>query len=146
MLSRDLGELDTKMVPFASTIRLMLDDSSREEGTCFRERDHELDLFVEITANEAVGNVDADTRLAHVAGLEHIEPTATHDLDFDRRQAARDDTRVGSNRIQKGGGGEASHHYSIGIAPGELEPVAGLHPVDVEVADSLPTPASYWAG
>jgi hypothetical protein len=142
MFSSDLCELHTKMALFAFAIGPVLDDSSCEEGTLSRECDHEFDFSVEIAASEAMGNVDADTRLTHIAGIQHVESSGTHDLNLDGRQTARNDTSIGPNRIQEGCGGETSHPYSIGVAPNGLERIARLRLAHVEVAVSLPMRAA----
>jgi len=142
MFSSDLCELHTEMAPFAFAIGLVLDDSSREEGTFSRECDHEFDFSVEIAAREAMRNVDADARLTHIACMQHVESSGTHDLNLDRRQAARVDSSVGPDRIQEGGGGETSHPSSIGVAANGLERIARLRLALLEIAVCLPMRAA----
>lgn len=82
MFSSDRCELHTKMAAFAFAIGPVLDDSSCEKGAFLRECDHEFDFSVEIAAREAMRNVDSDARLTHIAGIQHVESSGTHDLNF----------------------------------------------------------------
>ena len=72
------------MVSFDSALRVMNDDSARQEGPFVRQRDDELDLLVGIASKGAVGRIDADSARTHVPGVKLVETIGAHDLDFDR--------------------------------------------------------------
>ena len=72
------------MVSFDSALRLMNDDSARQEGPFVRQRDDELHLLIGIASRDAAGRMDADPARTHVPGEKLVETMWPHDLDFDR--------------------------------------------------------------
>lgn len=69
----------------------IFDHAAGEKGLGPGQRHDQLDLDGEIETDEAMGNMDAETRRADIARMHDIEALATHHLYFDGRDTQRYD-------------------------------------------------------
>ena len=92
----------------SAAVGAMLDQAASEEGAFAGQGDNELDLLVQVAARVAVGNVDANSGLAHIARRKHVEASGSHHLHLDGRTTTGYDA-CGSRYVEQGEGRETSH-------------------------------------